>query len=71
MDLEAAVLEALRFDRSRALTFSDVVKDVAERLEPSIRETLNRLHDSDQIKRHPSGRNHLWRYQALPFERRV
>jgi hypothetical protein len=68
MDLRAAIIGVLN-SSTHALTFDEVVKGVAERLEDDIRATLNELADKEQIHRHVGGRDHLWRYQALPIKR--
>jgi hypothetical protein len=70
MDLRAAVLDVLQANASRALTFDDVVKGVAERLERDIRANLNELAAEERILRHVGGRDHRWRYQAPPIKPR-
>jgi hypothetical protein len=67
MDLQATIVDVLRAS-SHAMTFENVVRGVAQRLEDDIRAKLNELADKDQIQRHPGGRNHLWRYQATPMK---
>lgn len=44
-------MDILRANAGRALTFDDLVKGVAERLEDDIRATLNDLTDRKQILR--------------------
>lgn len=70
MALEATILSVL-LESGQALKFDDVVKGVAEKLEDDIRATLNDLADKEAIIRHVGGRDHSWRYQALPIKRRV
>jgi hypothetical protein len=69
MDLHEAIMDVLNANDSRALTFDEVVKTVAERLEGDIRATLNELYDKEKILRHVGGKDHPWRYQAKPLPR--
>ncbi len=69
MDLRAIVLAVLKADTSHALTFDEVVKAVADRLESDVREALNDLARKEQIIRHIGGREHPWLYQAFPIGR--
>ncbi len=69
MDLQSTIIDVLSAS-SQALTFDEVVRDVAGRLEKDIRNTLNELADNERIYRHVGGKNHPWRYQAIPMKRR-
>ncbi|WP_020175858.1 hypothetical protein [Methyloferula stellata] len=69
MDLDATIMDTLG-STDQALTFEEVVKGVAQRLEPQIREKLNELAGKDHIKRHQGGKDQPWRYQANPITRR-
>ena len=71
MNLQAIIMDSLQANAGHALTFDDVVKCVAERLEGDIRATLNDLTDRKWIERHVGGRDHPWRYGAPPIERRI
>jgi hypothetical protein len=68
MDLQSTIMDVLR-SSGQALTFEDVVKCVAQKLEGDVRVTLKELVAKKQILLHV-GRNHRWRYQALPKKRR-
>ncbi len=69
MDLEVTIMDTLG-STSQALTFDEVVKGVAQKLEPQIREKLNELAGKDHIKCHQGGRDQPWRYQGNPITRR-
>ena len=69
MDLQTTIMDVLRRS-GQALTFEDVVKCVAQKLEGDVRVTLNELASKEQILLHVGSRNHRWRYQALPIKRR-
>jgi hypothetical protein len=68
LNAEAVILNALEEAEADhpAMTFEEVVRSVAERLEANIRETLNALAKAEKITRLPGGRDHDWRYQAKP-----
>jgi predicted transcriptional regulator len=69
MDLQTTIMDVLRRS-GQALTFEDVVKCVAQKLEGDVRVTLNELVAKEQILLHVGDRNRRWRYQALPMKRR-
>jgi hypothetical protein len=69
MDLQTTIMDVLR-SSGQALTFEDVVKCVAQKLEGDIRVTLNELVAQEQILVHVGARNHRWRYQARRKKRR-
>jgi hypothetical protein len=69
VDLRTMVMDVLQANASRALTFDEGGKGITERLD--IRDTLNDLYDAGQIQRHQGGKNHVWRYQAVPIQRRA
>jgi hypothetical protein len=70
MSLRGHVLNVLATDFSRAFPFDEVVKRVAELLEPEIRATLNELEKDGQIERHPGGKPYQTRYQGKPHTNR-
>jgi predicted transcriptional regulator len=69
MDLQETVMDVLRAS-GQVLTFEEVLKGIAEKLEGDVRTTLNGLVDKKEITRHVGGRDHPWRYQAVPMRRR-
>lgn len=65
MELKAFVGDVLR-GNDRALTFEQIAEGVAIRLEDQIRTALNEMVEAGQVERHVGGRNHPWRYSAVP-----
>lgn len=63
MDLEHTIVDVLRVS-GQPMTFEDVVRGVAERLEGDIRAKLNQLADHQQIERLIGDRYRPSRYQA-------
>jgi hypothetical protein len=68
MDLRTVIRNTLSAER--VMRFDQVVKAVAEKLEPDIRQALNELARNGEIRRHVGGRDHPWTYQALPIKPR-